>query len=100
VDGGSLRHAAAPTSWSEEGRSSIRSAAKRTARSGWSVSSTDVSAVGNRPSETVIRSHPTTCELSARTMSQAVAARDGVKSRSPITSPIGTMQTVLASVAS
>ena len=57
-------------------------------------------AVGRRPSETVIRSQPTTCELSASRMSQPVASSDGVKSRSPITRPIGTMQIALASVAS
>ncbi len=92
--------AAAPTSWSGEGRSSTISAAKMTASSGWSVRSTEVRAVGSRPSETVIRSQPTTWELSASRISQPVASSEGVKSRSPITRPIGTMQIALARVAS
>ena len=68
---------AAPSSWSGEGLSSTSSAAKQTARSGCSVRSTDVRAVGSRPSETVIRSQPSTCELSASVISQPWASSAG-----------------------
>ena len=68
--------------------------------SGWSVSSTDVTAAGRRGSEPVIRSHPTTCELNASSTSQPCSGHDGTKSTSPIAMPAMAQPTAATHVAS
>ena len=64
---------AAPTSCSAEGDSARISAAKTTEQTGCSVSETDVTTAGSRGSEIVIRSQPSTCELSASRISHPCA---------------------------
>ena len=68
--------------------------------SGWSVSSTDVTDAGRRGSELVIRSHPSTCELSASSTSQPCSGQDGAKSMSPIAIPAAAQPIAATHVAS
>ncbi len=92
--------ATAPASWSGEGSSPSRMAAKTTAAAGCSVNSSDVATMGRRGSETVMRSQPSTCELRASATSHACDSSPGTRSRSPEASPKGRMSTVVARVAS
>ena len=75
------------------------SAAKITDSTGWSVSRIDVTTAGNRGNELEINSQPMTCEDSASSTSQPVAESEGVRSRSPMTSPIAAQPIADESVA-
>ena len=92
--------AAAPTSCSAEGYSPRISAANTTEQTGWSVSETEVTTAGSRGREIAISSQPSTCELSASSISHPCADQLGVQSRSPYARPISAHPIAEANVAS
>jgi hypothetical protein len=90
---------AAPASCSPRRRLVLDQRAKRTEQTGCRVSRIELTTAGSRGSDVDISSQPITCAERASTISQPVAAHDGVRSRSPTTAPIAAQPSADASVA-